>query len=162
MCASTWAKVAPKRSSLGPSCAMLDPSWAEVKGGTKLDEVRALLAQVGPKVERMLQPCWIETVNCDDVVPVCKRCKSRQSRTLFSGSCASWTDCPFESIGSPPKLSRLGTFDAGGFDTVWLSAFGPLALLGPTCRSSWMLLVAWACPQPLGSHRQADHCKIYL
>ena len=89
MCASTWAKVAPKRSSLGPSCAMLDPSWAEVKSGTKLDEVRALLAQVGPKVERMLQPCWIETVNCDDVVPVCKRCKSRQSRTLFSGSCAS-------------------------------------------------------------------------
>jgi len=103
---STWP---PNGSNLGPNSGTSKPSWGEVGGKW---------AQVGPGDQS--RPI-IETAHLDNVGPICKP----QSCALFGFLSRANVHPPaeaapvnrglFESIGSAPKLSRLGTFGAGGF-----------------------------------------------
>ena len=74
-----WPRV---ELNLGRSCFQL---------GAKLRHIGPNWSQVGPRWELvsrsqialMLRRCWIETVNLDDVVPICRICKLPQRGASF-------------------------------------------------------------------------------
>ena len=94
---STWAEVSLNGSNLGPSCAMLDPSWAEV--GAKWE--------FGPK----LGPCWPKLALCGS--PSCGNAGSKPTISTMKMAPPQRRLCLF--ISSAAKLPRLGTFSPGGF-----------------------------------------------
>ena len=114
-------KLLPNRSNLGPSYAMLGPSWAEV-------EIRV---QFGPRLEPFWPKAYAAAMSgrsgefgrwCADMQNVLSSTAGNLFLMTWPGtwprvswSCASRTGCPSESIGSAPKPSRLGTLGAGRF-----------------------------------------------
>ena len=69
---------------LGPSCGMLEPSWAEV--GARGVEVFGFLGESWPQVEPILLSCRIESANLDELVADMKNVQITTMRTLFLGA----------------------------------------------------------------------------
>ena len=106
------------KSRLGSNFASLALSWAEQEP-TWARQVGPKLGPCWPKFGPMLRPCRIEMVHLDDFGPICTRCKLPQSRALFDAplcrKCPSPKLEPYQSDRLAAKLTRLGTFGAGGF-----------------------------------------------
>ena len=132
------AQLGPK-SNLGPSCAILEPSWAEV---------RALLAEVGPKWSRCCR--HVGSKRCIWTT-LCRYAKCANVQITTAGTdfwrlaganmtppaeaAPDWQIGPF--VSRPAKLPGFGAFGAGGFlHGRWLTllnmGYGDLCLLAET------------------------------
>ena len=67
LCSSAWAEITPKRVQLGAKLWHVGPKLGRRSWG--------LVGQSWPQVEPMLRTCGIETVNLNELAPICKRCK---------------------------------------------------------------------------------------
>ena len=125
MWSSTWAEIAPKRIQL-PSCAMIGPklepsgsklgrSWACY--WPKVDPSGAHVAAMSDR-NGAFGRCWADLQNVQTTSPVHFLARRRSWKWTAPAEAAPVNRELFESIGSAPKLSRLGTFGAGGFISI--------------------------------------------
>ena len=151
-------KLLQNGSKLGPSCAILEPSWAEV-GANWSKYIGLKLGLCWPKMTpSRANVAAISDRNgafwrfCADL-PICKMCKlplpvrflaTAPGRTWTppSWSCTrAWQIGPFVPLAA--KLPRLGTFGAGGFPSRSSSHFAGAKI----DKSSRYMSLLQSCPR---------------